>query len=111
MDKPTIDELFDRRLAFPDLGAGRRLSRLVGIDDARNRLTKLLAVLVNPSGPRAWAQKHVDVVAADAQLQQRAAARVQFWLERVAVGPITNSAVTNMTHKQTREINMYASSE
>jgi AAA+ superfamily predicted ATPase len=58
MDKPTIDNLFDRRLSFPDTGASKRLSRLVGIDDARTRLTKLLAILINPDGPREWAKKH-----------------------------------------------------
>lgn len=57
-DQPTIDELFDRRLSYPDMGAAKRLSRLVGIDEARTRLTKLLGVLVNPDGPRQWANKH-----------------------------------------------------
>ncbi len=57
MDQPIIDDLFDRRLAFPDMGAQKRLARLVGIDDARIRLTKLLAILVNPEGPRQWAKK------------------------------------------------------
>lgn len=57
-DQPTIDELFDRRLAFPDIGASKRLARLVGIDEARTRLTKLLGVLVNPAGLRAWVEKH-----------------------------------------------------
>lgn len=57
MDQPTIDDLFDMRLAFPDMGAQKRLSRLIGIDDARTRLTKLLAILVNPAGPREWATK------------------------------------------------------
>ncbi len=33
-------------------------SRLVGIDEAKTRLTKILGVLVNPAGPRAWAKKH-----------------------------------------------------
>lgn len=58
MDQPTIDELFDRRLSFPDMGAAKRFARLVGIEEARSRLTKLLGMLVNPAGPRAWAEKH-----------------------------------------------------
>lgn len=57
-DRPSIDDLFDRRLAFPDMSAANRLARLVGIDEAKSRLTKLLAVLVNPDGPKAWAKKH-----------------------------------------------------
>lgn len=58
MDRINIDDLFDRRLTFPDPAAKRRLGRLVGIDEAKARLTKLLAVLVNPDGLKAWAHKH-----------------------------------------------------
>jgi AAA+ superfamily predicted ATPase len=57
-DPISIDDLFDRRLDFPDMGAARRLARLVGIDEAKSRLTKVLGVLVNPAGPREWAEKH-----------------------------------------------------
>lgn len=40
------------------MDAARRLNRLVGVDEAKSRLTKLLAILVNPEGPRAWASRH-----------------------------------------------------
>lgn len=58
MERPTLDDLFDRRLDFPDLEAGKRLARLVGIDEAKSRLAKLLAILVNPTGPAQWAKRH-----------------------------------------------------
>jgi hypothetical protein len=58
MDRIEIDDLFERRLTFPDPSAKRRLERLVGIDEAKTRLTKLLAVLVNPGGLKLWADKH-----------------------------------------------------
>jgi AAA+ superfamily predicted ATPase len=58
MDKLGIDDLFDRRLTYPDLSARKRFARLVGIDEAKSRLRKLLGILVNPTGPRAWARKH-----------------------------------------------------
>lgn len=57
-DQPQLNDLFDRRLEFPDMDAARRLARLVGVDEAKSRLTKLLAILVNPDGPRAWAGRH-----------------------------------------------------
>lgn len=60
-EKLTLGELFDRRLEYPDLDARRRLTRLVGVDEAKQRLTKMLGILVNPAGPRAWASKfHPD---------------------------------------------------
>ncbi len=57
MEHVALDDVFDRRLTFPDPAAQKRLSRLVGIDDARNRLGKLLAVLVNPAGLKRWADR------------------------------------------------------
>jgi AAA+ superfamily predicted ATPase len=57
-ERPTLDDLFDRRLSYPDQDAARRFARLIGIDAAKSRLTKLLAVLVNPAGPKDWAARH-----------------------------------------------------
>ena len=42
--KPAIDELFERRITYPDFAPQERLARLVG--------------LVNPAGLEAWARKH-----------------------------------------------------
>ncbi|HEY4502097.1 MAG TPA: AAA family ATPase [Candidatus Paceibacterota bacterium] len=53
-----INSLFDRRLSFPDPGALKRFSQLVGIDDTKSRVAKLLAVLVHPDGVKEWAAKH-----------------------------------------------------
>jgi AAA+ superfamily predicted ATPase len=58
MDRISLDDLFDRRLDFPDMSARKRFTRLVGVDDAKSRLSKLLGILINPAGPRAWARKH-----------------------------------------------------
>jgi hypothetical protein len=58
MDRISLDDLFDRRLDFPDLSARKRFTRLVGVDHAKSRLSKLLGILINPAGPRAWAGKH-----------------------------------------------------
>ena len=54
----TIDELFGRRITYPDLEPRERLARLVGVDDQKRRLARILAVLVNPAGLRSWAERH-----------------------------------------------------
>lgn len=56
--KPVLDELFERRLTFPDFEPQERLARLVGLDDHKERLSKVLGLLVNPAGLEAWAQQH-----------------------------------------------------
>ena len=55
---PTDDELFERRIRYPDVDAQARLARLVGLDSHKARLSKLISVLVNPHGLEAWARKH-----------------------------------------------------
>jgi AAA+ superfamily predicted ATPase len=56
--KPTLDELFERRLSYPDVDAQERLNRLVGLDGHKARLTKILALLVNPAGLETWSKKY-----------------------------------------------------
>jgi AAA+ superfamily predicted ATPase len=56
--KVNIDDLFERRIAYPDFAARDRLAALVGLDDQKARLTKILALLVNPAGLELWARKH-----------------------------------------------------
>jgi SpoVK/Ycf46/Vps4 family AAA+-type ATPase len=58
MNDTNIDELFDRRLDFPDPDASRRFSRLVGIDEAKRRLIRSLALAINPAALREWAKKY-----------------------------------------------------
>lgn len=56
--KPTLDDLFERRIAFPDPDPQGRLARLVGLEDQKSRLTKILGLLVNPVGLETWARRH-----------------------------------------------------
>ena len=58
MTAPTPDQLFDPTLAFPDPDGQARLARLVGLDDHKARLTKILSLLVNPDALERWAAKH-----------------------------------------------------
>jgi AAA+ superfamily predicted ATPase len=53
-----LDELFEPRLTYPDSAAKARLDSLVGLDDKKARLTKILALLVNPAGLEDWIGKH-----------------------------------------------------
>ncbi len=55
---PTLDELFERRATFPDTDPQTRLARLVGLDEQKNRLAKILGLFVNPAGLADWAKKH-----------------------------------------------------
>ncbi|MBI1393901.1 MAG: AAA family ATPase [Alphaproteobacteria bacterium] len=56
--RPTLDELFECRLTYPDFDPQERLARLVGLDDHKARLSKILGLLVNPAGLEAWVKKH-----------------------------------------------------
>ena len=55
---PAIDEMFDRRITFPDVEARERLDRLVGLEDHKTRLAKILGLLIKSSGLKAWVSKH-----------------------------------------------------
>ncbi|MET3354295.1 UNVERIFIED_ORG: AAA+ superfamily predicted ATPase [Xanthobacter viscosus] len=54
---PGLDELFERRQTYPDFDPQERLARLVGLDDQKARLAKILGLLVNPAGLEKWAAR------------------------------------------------------
>jgi AAA+ superfamily predicted ATPase len=56
--KPALEQLFERGLTYPDFEAQERLGQLVGLDDHKSRLAKILGLLVNPAGLETWARKH-----------------------------------------------------
>jgi len=56
--RPPLDELFETRFCYPDPDAQERLALLVGLGDHKQRLTKVLSLLVNPGGLEIWAKKH-----------------------------------------------------
>ena len=56
--KPTLDDLFERRQNYPDPVARQRLAALVGLDDHKQRLMKILGLLINPDGLKKWAQSY-----------------------------------------------------
>lgn len=54
----SMDELFERRITLPDCDHQERLARLVGLDDHKLILAKMLSLLVNPTGMESWAKKY-----------------------------------------------------
>ncbi len=56
--QPSLDELFEKRITYPDVDIKDRLDRLVGLDEQKLRLTKILSLLIHPTGLEAWAKKH-----------------------------------------------------
>ena len=54
---PDFDELFERRIVYPDFEPRERLAALVGLDDHKRQLAKILGLLVNADGLAAWAQR------------------------------------------------------
>lgn len=56
--KPALEELFERRITYPDFSFQERLALLIGLDDQKSRLTKILGLLVNPVGLEAWVHKY-----------------------------------------------------
>lgn len=55
--RPAMDELFERRINYPDFEPQERLGALVGLDEHKARLTKILGLLINPAGLYAWAKR------------------------------------------------------
>jgi AAA+ superfamily predicted ATPase len=56
--KPSINELFEPCRPLPDLDVRDRLARLVGLDEQKSRLAKILGLLINPTSLRSWASEH-----------------------------------------------------
>lgn len=57
-NKTEITELFEQAIVYPDPDMHERLSLLVGLDDQKKRLSKVLTLLINPSGIEEWGRKH-----------------------------------------------------
>ncbi|WP_369991441.1 AAA family ATPase [Pseudomonas xanthosomatis] len=57
MSKPALDDLFEYRVSYPDFEPQGRLAKLVGLEDQKVRLAKILGLLVNSAGLTDWAKK------------------------------------------------------
>ncbi len=56
--KPNFDELFEKVLSYPDFEYQERLNMLIGLDNQKDRLNKIISLLINPSGIKEWAEKY-----------------------------------------------------
>lgn len=56
--QPDNQLLFEPPILFPDPDMKERLSLLVGLDEHKSRLSKILSLLVNPKGIEVWVKKH-----------------------------------------------------
>lgn len=56
--KPTVEELFERPIIYPDYDPQERLARLVGLNEQKDRLKKVISMLINPSGLTSWADQY-----------------------------------------------------
>ena len=54
----NTDDLYEQRIKFPDPEYLERYSALVGIDEAKERLSKLLRFMLAPEELRAWGEKN-----------------------------------------------------
>lgn len=57
-NKPTFSELFEHTINFPDPELRERYNLLVGLDDTKETLKKILSLLVNPDGIKDWVDKY-----------------------------------------------------
>jgi hypothetical protein len=55
--KPSAEELFEQAYTYPDTDMKERYSMLIGLDEQKNKLKKILGLLVNPTGIEEWAKK------------------------------------------------------
>lgn len=50
--------LFEEKLLYPHPAARERLEQLIGLDDHKAKLAKILGLLVHPAGLKKWAAEH-----------------------------------------------------
>lgn len=58
IEAPETEGLFEPALIYPDPDAQERLASLVGLEDHKERLSKILTLLVIPGALRQWAERY-----------------------------------------------------
>lgn len=56
--KPSFSELFETTITYPDAEMQQRLGLLVGLDETKEKVKKILSLLINPNGVQDWLNKY-----------------------------------------------------
>jgi AAA+ superfamily predicted ATPase len=56
--KPDIEELFEPSINYPDSDMHDRFNMLIGLNEQKDKLKKILCLLVNPTGIETWLKKY-----------------------------------------------------
>jgi AAA+ superfamily predicted ATPase len=56
--KPSFSELFEPTILYPDVDMKQRFDLLVGLDDMKQKMKKMLSLLINPNGVQDWVNKY-----------------------------------------------------
>ena len=56
--KPSFSELFESTVVYPDPDMQDRLNLLVGLDDTKQKIRKILGLLINQNGIQDWVNKY-----------------------------------------------------
>ena len=54
----NFDDLFERRLTYPDTDARRRFDELVGIDNAKSVMVKSICIFFTPARLKKWGERY-----------------------------------------------------
>lgn len=56
--RQSTENLFEQAIIYPDIELQERLNALIGLENQKNSLTKILSLLVNPEGIKSWVKKY-----------------------------------------------------
>ena len=56
--RPSTESLFEQAIIYPDFEFQERLNALVGLDNHKSRMAKILSLLINPEGIKSWIKKY-----------------------------------------------------
>ena len=58
ISKPSFSELFESTILYPDPDLKQRFDLLVGLDETKEKVKKILSILINPNGVEQWIEKY-----------------------------------------------------